>query len=155
MYGYIKSPIGNLLINEENGYIIEIDFLEDSAVNNFEYTYDNHVIEICKSQLVEYFDGTRKVFSIPFKYETTEFRKRCYDALIQVPYGEVASYKDIAIKIGNEKACRAVGLANNKNNLPIIVPCHRIIGSNQKMVGYAGGIWRKEWLLEFEKRNLS
>ena len=150
-YGYINSPIGHIVMAEQGNFIIAIDFCEKDELSKFDFVLDNSTLENCKLEMQQYFSGERKHFSVPIKYETTEFRRKCYDALREVPYGEVATYKDIATNIGNQKACRAVGLANNKNKLPIIVPCHRIIGSSGKMVGYDGGIWRKEWLLNLEK----
>ena len=98
-----------------------------------------------------YFSKKRKSFDIPIKLEGTEFQKRVWDALIQIPYGKTCTYKDIAEKIGNPKACRAVGGANNKNPIMIIVPCHRVIGKNGDLVGYAGGIEVKQKLLDLEQ----
>ena len=101
-------------------------------------------------QLQEYFSGTRKEFQIPFQIKGTSFQKSVYQALMQIPYGSTCSYQDIAKAIGNPKASRAVGMANHNNCLPIIIPCHRVIGANKKLVGYAGGLSIKEKLLELE-----
>lgn len=146
---YYESPIGILEIIEFEGKIREVDF----------YQGEFHNAEKCSSALLkavneldEYFNGERKVFTCELFIEGTEFQKKVWNALMNVPYGETSSYKDIAIEAGNEKACRAVGNSNNKNKLPIFIPCHRIIGSNGKLTGYAGGLWRKEWLLEHEKK---
>jgi len=114
-------------------------FLEDYSAN-----------EDAISQLQEYFNQERTKFSVPIKYIGTEFQKSVWSELISIPYGSVATYKDIAIRVNNEKAFRAVGMANNKNRLPIIVPCHRVIGSKGKLVGYAGGLELKKKLLEIE-----
>ncbi len=106
-----------------------------------------------KSQLDEYFAGKRKSFDVPYVLSGTDFQKKVWDALTAIPYGETASYKDIAIKVGNPKASRAIGMANNKNPITIIVPCHRVIGSTGKLVGYAGGMSMKEKILDLESVN--
>lgn len=104
-------------------------------------------------QLQEYFFGKRKTFDLPLAIEGTEFQIKVWKALSEIPYGTTCSYKDIAIKIGNCKASRAVGMANNKNPIPIIVPCHRVIGASGKLVGYAGGLNIKQKLLNVENAN--
>lgn len=101
-------------------------------------------------QLEEYIKGTRKQFNIPYTLIGTEFQVKVWNALKEIPYGETRTYKDIAIQIGNPKASRAVGMANNKNPITILVPCHRVIGANGKLVGYAGGLEMKEELLNIE-----
>ncbi len=106
-------------------------------------------------ELEEYFRGERKKFDIEYELEGTEFQKKVWQALLTIPYGETRSYKDIAIAVGNPKASRAVGMANNKNHIAIIVPCHRVIGSNGKLVGYAGGLDVKEALLRVESEKIS
>ena len=103
-------------------------------------------------QLDEYFEGKRSKFNIPLVLSGTVFQNAVWNALQQIPYGQTVSYKNIAQAIGNVKACRAVGMANNRNPLPIIIPCHRVIGQNGALVGYAGQIWRKEWLLKHERQ---
>lgn len=103
-------------------------------------------------QLTEYFEGKRAVFDFPFYAEGTIFQKRVWKALCTIPYGEVCTYKDIAVKIGNPAACRAVGGANNKNPIAIVVPCHRVIGADGSLTGYASGIDLKKALLELEQR---
>ena len=115
--------------------------------------YISEEISRCKIQLEEYFQGERKDFDINIKYSVgTEFQRKVWDKLKEISYGETVSYKHIAKEIGNEKASRAVGGANNKNPLGIIVPCHRVIGSNSKLVGYAGGLDKKQYLLELESK---
>lgn len=103
-------------------------------------------------QLYEYFDGKRKTFDIPYRFEGTDFQKKVWEALTQIPYGKTWSYKELAIAAGNEKGCRAVGMANNKNPISIIVPCHRVIGANGKLVGYGGGLHIKKLLLDLEQQ---
>ena len=102
-------------------------------------------------ELNEYFDGKRTSFDLQLELQGTEFQKKVWKALKEIPFGETRSYGEIAKIIGNEKACRAVGMANNKNPIAIIVPCHRVIGANGKLVGYAGGVDLKEKLLNLEK----
>ena len=101
----------------------------------------------------EYFDGKRKIFDLPLKPEGTEFQLKDWNALREIPYGETRSYKDIAIAIGNPKACRAVGTANHNNPISIIIPCHRVIGSDGSLTGYGGGLDKKTYLLELEQKN--
>ena len=113
------------------------------------------MIKECFKQLKEYFEGSRREFDLPIEMNGTQFQKKVWKELLKIPYGETRSYKDIAISIGNEKACRAIGMANNKNHIPIIIPCHRVIGSNGKLVGYAGGIDIKEKLLNIEKIDIN
>ena len=110
-------------------------------------------MKLAKKEFKEYFTGKRKVFTFPIKLDGREFSLKVYKALMEIPYGETRSYKDIAIKIGNENSQRAVGGANNKNKLPIVIPCHRVIGRNGKLVGYAEGLEIKQKLLELERKN--
>ena len=107
----------------------------------------------CIVQLEEYFDGKRKEFDLKLILNGTEFQKSVWHKLMEIPYGKTVSYKDVAIAIGKPNACRAVGGANNKNKIWIVIPCHRVIGSNGDLVGYGGQIWRKESLLKLEKEN--
>ena len=109
------------------------------------------LLSMATIQLDEYFQGKRTVFSLPFKLTGTPFQLAVWKELQNIPYGQTTSYKEIAQKINKPKACRAVGMANNKNPLPIIIPCHRVIGSNGKLIGYAGGLKLKNYLLELEK----
>jgi methylated-DNA-[protein]-cysteine S-methyltransferase len=106
----------------------------------------------CLRQLAEYFKGRRQKFSIPLLLEGTDFQKAVWRQLQKIPFGQTASYGDVARAVGSPKAFRAVGNANNKNPIPLIIPCHRVIGSDGKLVGFGGGIWRKAWLLDHEKR---
>ncbi len=111
------------------------------------------LIDACMRQLDEYFDGTRKVFDLPLDQQGTEFQKKVWELLLSIPYGKTTSYQALSKLYGDTKAIRAVAAANGKNNIAIIVPCHRIIGSNQSLVGYAGGLQRKKWLLELEAKH--
>ena len=109
------------------------------------------LLSMATIQLDEYFQGKRTIFSLPFKLTGTPFQLAVWKELQNIPYGKTTSYKEIAQKINKPKAYRAVGMANNKNPLPIIIPCHRVIGSNGKLIGYAGGLNLKNYLLELEK----
>ena len=109
------------------------------------------LLSMATIQLDEYFHGKRTTFSLPFKLTGTPFQLAVWKELQNIPYGQTTSYKEIAQKINKPKAYRAVGMANNKNPLPIIIPCHRVIGSNGKLIGYAGGLKLKNYLLELEK----
>lgn len=135
---FYDSPIGIIKIVANENAIISLDFVYKKTKEN-----ENDVINICKTQIDEYFKGQRREFNINIEVEGTEFQRMVWNELTKIPYGETRSYKDIAKAIGNEKAVRAVGGANNKNKIAIIIPCHRVIGSNGAIIGYAGGIWRK------------
>lgn len=113
------------------------------------------LLSMATIQLDEYFQGKRTTFSLPFKLTGTPFQLAVWKELQNIPYGQTTSYKEIAQKINKPKACRAVGMANNKNPLPIIIPCHRVIGSNGKLIGYAGGLKLKNYLLELEKSHIN
>lgn len=145
-----NSPIGELYLIEEDNYLIEINF--SSAPADILERETDFLIS-CKKELVEYFERKRKDFSIPLKLYGTEFQKKVWNALLKIPYGETRSYKDIAIMVENPKGSRAIGMANNRNPLPIVIPCHRVIGANKKLVGYGGGLEKKIFLLELEKIN--
>lgn len=148
---FYETEIGTIGIRENNKYITDIYFSKIDTNDNIEET---ELIKECFLQLKEYFEGNRKSFDLPIDAKGTEFQKKVWNELLKIPYGETKSYKDIALAIGNEKACRAIGMANNKNPIPIIIPCHRVIGSNGKLVGYSGGINVKEKLLNIEKIDL-
>ena len=137
-YGYYNSPIGILEIITSEDAIISAMFVEESKEN----TEDTEVLREVIKQFDEYFKGIRKDFDIKCQVIGTEFQKKAWNALIEIPYGETRSYKQQAIQIGNEKATRAVGNANSKNLISIIIPCHRVIGSNKSLTGYAGGLNR-------------
>ncbi|MEH7076445.1 methylated-DNA--[protein]-cysteine S-methyltransferase [Neobacillus drentensis] len=145
-----QSPIGVLEIVGTDEAICSILFSEQEKAQHFRNNETSEVLVECYSQLDEYFKGTRQHFTFPYIFEGTPFQKSVWNALTNIPYAETGSYKDIAVSIGNEKAIRAVGSANGRNKLTIVIPCHRIIGSNGKLTGYAGGLWRKEWLLKHE-----
>ena len=107
-----------------------------------------------KTQLLEYFAGTRKTFSLPLALEGTEFQKKVWETLVQIPYGVVWTYKELAVAVGNPKASRAVGTANGKNPIPIIIPCHRVIAANGKLAGFAFGVDAKDKLISLERSHI-
>ena len=152
IYGEIyQSPIGALTILSGDKGIKAIKFYEDEKVKAQGRT--NEMTRWAVKELEEYFQGKRKVFTVPCVHQGTDFQKRVWEALIQIPYGETRTYKEIAAAAGNPKASRAVGMANNRNPIPIIIPCHRVIGTNGSLTGYAGGLKVKEYLLKLEREN--
>jgi methylated-DNA-[protein]-cysteine S-methyltransferase len=145
-----KSPFGIITIQEKDGAISHV-YLPNAEPDISENS--NALLEKAERQFEEYFGGKRKIFDLPLTFHGYgDFAVKVYGELLKIPYGETVSYKYIAERIENPKACRAVGLANNKNPLAIIVPCHRVIGSNGKLVGYGGGLDLKIKLLELERR---
>lgn len=142
-----KTIIGNIEIIEEDKYIIGVNFNTESSIEDKE----TELIKETYKQIKEYLEGKRKIFDIPIKMKGTKFQKKVWKELTKIPYGETRSYKQIAEGIGKPKASRAVGMANHNNPIAIIVPCHRVIGTNNKLVGYAGGLDIKEKLLKIEK----
>ncbi|MBP2078490.1 methylated-DNA--[protein]-cysteine S-methyltransferase [Oceanobacillus polygoni] len=146
-----ESPIGIIEIAGTADAIYSILFVEREKIENKKHDDVPKVLLDCFDQLDAYFKGVGHEFTFPYFVEGTAFQKSVWSALTSIPYAKTGSYKDIAVSIGNEKAIRAVGSANGKNKLSIVIPCHRIIGSNGKLTGYAGGLWRKEWLLEHER----
>ncbi len=150
-YFYKKTKIGYITIFEDNEKIIKLrlDKIEDNS--NFILS---PLIEKTFIELEEYFEGRRKKFDIPIKPEGTDFQKKVWQELTKIPYGTYTTYKDIANKIKNKNASRAVGSANNKNPILIIIPCHRVIGSNKKLKGYSEGINYQKMLLKIEKINI-
>lgn len=145
--GYYNSPIGLIEIRCNEYGITRLDFVSEK---DREENQEFHIAEAI-SQLKEYFEGKRKEFDLPVVLNGTAFQNKVWQTLTTVKYGDTASYKDIARLIDNEKASRAVGMANHRNPVAIIVPCHRVIGTNGSLVGYGGGIDKKIWLLEHEK----
>jgi methylated-DNA-[protein]-cysteine S-methyltransferase len=153
----VDSPVGTLTLTASEGYLTAMsmdgqkhapDPVPDSRVDPAWFT------EII-GQLDAYFAGALTQFDIPVKLDGTEFQRRVWSELQAIPYGETISYGELARRVGSPKASRAVGLANGRNPVTIIVPCHRVIGSNGKLTGYGGGLDRKTWLLDHEAANLS
>lgn len=148
IYKY-NSIIGDIFISADENFLLSVQFVNHNFIENQE----NKIIRQTIKQFDEYFRGKRKKFELPLNPKGTEFQKKVWLQLMNIPYGKTATYKDIATLTGNTNASRAVGNANNKNPIAIIIPCHRVIGSNNKLTGYAGGLDKKEKLLNLEKNN--
>lgn len=142
----LATPIGNLLIEADHSAVFSIQFREKSDIR------PNVLTEIAKTQLEAYFKGENLTFSFPMQQEGTPFQQKVWETLQSIKAGYPISYADLSVKLENPLAIRAIAAANGKNNLLIAVPCHRVIGSTGKLVGYAGELWRKKWLLEHEAR---
>ncbi len=149
---HYHSPIGLLQVSGTETYISEVSF-NDKVQRASSRKRNLHPLLIqCIEQLIQYFQGERKKFDLPVHQEGTAFQQEVWSELMTIPFGKTISYLDLARMMGDSKATRAVASANGKNNIAIIVPCHRVIGSNRELVGYAGGLWRKKWLLEHEAK---
>ena len=145
---YIQSPLGITLIEGDGESVSKISVLDDKDIKQSE-TIPQELQEAAQ-QLQEYFNGNRTDFSFKLNPQGTDFQKKVWNALLEIPFGKTTSYQDLSIKLGDVKAIRAVASANGKNPLWIVVPCHRVIGRDGSLTGYAGGLWRKKWLLEHE-----
>lgn len=146
---FYKTIIGNISIEEKDNRICGVYFENDKFYNK-EDIYESPLLKEAGIQLKKYLDGTLKDFSLPLDYSGTPFMKEAWEALCRIPYGETATYKQIAESIGRPKSARAVGLACNRNPIPIFIPCHRVVGSNGKLTGYRGGLDHKKQLLNLE-----
>jgi methylated-DNA-[protein]-cysteine S-methyltransferase len=149
---YYHSPVGMLKISGTENFISEVSFFD--KVEKAEGKKKNlpPLLIHCVEQLIQYFHGQRKIFELPIHQQGTAFQQGVWNELMTIPFGKTISYLDLARKTGDTKATRAVANANGKNNVAIIVPCHRVIGSSRELVGYSGGLWRKKWLLEHEAK---
>ena len=145
---YYASPVGHLKIQCTERHVTLIHFVNDVGLEN-----DNTgLLQKCISQLDEYFSGNRKNFDLPLSQPGSDFQMNVWQHLLTIPYGKTISYLQLSKQIGDVKAIRAIAAANGKNNLAIVVPCHRVIGSNAKLIGYAGGLEKKKWLLDHERK---
>lgn len=144
---FIHSPLGTTrIVGDANG-IAEISVLNSSVEASAKIPEE---LKQAAAQLTEYFDGKRSQFDLKLNPQGTEFQQKVWRELLQIPFGKTVSYMDITKKLGDVKAIRAVASANGKNPLWIVVPCHRVIGTDGSLTGYAGGLWRKKWLIEHE-----
>lgn len=143
----IPSPIGNLKISASEDSIVSIEFTTEEVTA---VSPSSLLLREAQKQLEEYFHKERQEFSLPLSPYGTTFQQKVWKQLQQIPYGETRSYRDIAIELGNLKQIRAAATANGKNPIPIVIPCHRVIGSNGSLTGYSGGLEKKKWLLELE-----
>lgn len=147
---YTDSPLGLIKIVGNDDGIQEVQFVGDNRQDETDASTLSPTVQQCHTELAEYFAGQRKEFGVRLNPQGTDFQRKIWQMLLDVPYGTTASYADLAQQYGDMKAIRAVGSANGSNPIAIIIPCHRIIGSSGKLVGYAGGLPRKSWLLQHE-----
>ena len=146
---YLESPAGLLEISADADFLKQVSFVEAMRFDN----KNNPVTEQTVNQLQEYFLRKRLIFELPLSPDGTEFYNKVWHELLNIPFGKTISYLELARRLGDEKVIRAAASANGKNPVAIIIPCHRVIGSNGSLTGYAGGLWRKQWLLDFESGN--
>jgi len=144
----VDTPIGFLTLVEENGALAEVRFGIQLRDENQQET---PLLAQAKRELEEYFRGERKDFAVKLAPKGTPFQQKCWQALLNIPYGETRTYGQQAEAAGNAEACRAVGMSNHRNPIPILIPCHRVVGKNGRLTGYAGGLQIKEALLTLER----
>ena len=149
---YLQTPLGIAYIEGDADGLQIVSITNDPIPSDFVSIPEDLVTIV--QQLADYFTGKRTVFDLKLNPKGTDFQKRVWDELLNVPFGRTMSYLDLSRRLGDEKAIRAVAAANGKNPIWLIIPCHRIIGSDGSLTGYAGGLWRKKWLIEFEKGGL-
>lgn len=146
-YRYMNSPVGLLEMGAENGLLISLLFVDEKR-----FAEDSDpLLDKTEEQLNAYFAGTLLQFDLPMEQEGTDFQKKVWKELLNIPFGKTISYLELSKRIGDVKAIRAVGTTNGKNNIVIIYPCHRVIGSDGSLTGYGGGLHRKQWLLKHER----
>jgi methylated-DNA-[protein]-cysteine S-methyltransferase len=153
---YYQSPLGLLRIGGTDTYISEISFVDhledrDTMHGELKGPVPPLIIQ-CIEQLIQYFQGQRRVFEFPISQDGSEFQQKVWTELTAIPFGKTISYLELSRRLGDTKAIRAAAAANGKNNIVIVVPCHRVIGSRRDLVGYGGGLWRKKWLLDHETK---
>ncbi len=155
-YSYLETPIGPLLLAGTNDELNVVGFSAGTKARGQDAEWERYdePFRSAKRQLTEYFEGTRQKFDLNIVPKATPFQSRVLDALQAIPYGETRSYKDIAVAVGNPKAVRAVGTANGNNPIPIIIPCHRVIGSDGSLTGFGGGLDSKRFLLALESNHV-
>ncbi|MBI1342730.1 MAG: methylated-DNA--[protein]-cysteine S-methyltransferase [Terrimonas sp.] len=149
---YYHSPIDWLKVSGTETYITEVSFYDKSQKAEVRNKHLPAVLIHCVEQLIQYFHGELRQFELPIRQEGTKFQQEVWNQLLTIPFGKTISYLELARQLGDPKAIRAAASANGKNNIAIIVPCHRVIGSGGDLVGYAGGLWRKKWLLAHEAK---
>ncbi|GEO07764.1 methylated-DNA--[protein]-cysteine S-methyltransferase [Segetibacter aerophilus] len=150
-FTYYQSPLGLLKVAGTEHYITEISFIDEqnTPVNT---TSDHPLLHQCIEELIEYFNGKRLSFDMPVHQKGTDFQSKVWGELLNIEFGKTISYMTLAKRLGDPNCIRAAAASNGKNHVCIVVPCHRVIGSNQSLVGYAGGLWRKKWLLDHENK---
>jgi len=149
---YYHSQVGLLKISTTDDYITEIVFNDKVQKIDSRRRNISPLLIQCIEQLIQYFNGQRMSFDLPINQQGTAFQQKVWNELMAIPFAKTISYIELARRTGDVKATRAVAAANGKNNVCIIVPCHRVIGANKELIGYSGGLWRKKWLLEHEMK---
>lgn len=152
---FYKSPVGILEITASHNGVVSVIFSQGRRKKIPSLTRPNRYLKECLSQIDEYFKGQRKTFNVKLDLEGSDFELAVWLRVKEIPFGKTLSYGDVARCIGKPLAARAVGGANHRNPLTIIIPCHRVVGSDGALVGYGGGLWRKQWLLDHEKKYLN
>ncbi|MBS1575791.1 MAG: methylated-DNA--[protein]-cysteine S-methyltransferase [Bacteroidetes bacterium] len=147
---YYHSPVGILKISATEEFVTEVSFFDKIEKTETRKKHFPPLLIQCIEQLIQYFNGERRQFELMINQEGTAFQQDVWNELMAIPFGKTISYLELARRIGDIKATRAVANANGRNNVAIIVPCHRVIGANKELVGYGGGLWRKKWLLDHE-----
>jgi methylated-DNA-[protein]-cysteine S-methyltransferase len=147
---FYHSPAGIIIVKEKDGFVTETGFIDEEV--SLQTGTPSAVLHNALHQLHEYFQGSRKIFDLPLKPAGTVFQQTVWNKLLEIPFGETVTYMHMAIRLGDKKVIRAAASANGKNPIGIIIPCHRVIGEDGKLTGYAGGLHRKQWLLEHEAR---
>ena len=150
-YTYYQSPIGLLKIGANENVINEIIFVDNAGEINEGFTL-TPLLKECIEQLIEYFNGVRLSFNLPIYQQGTPFQSKVWSELLNIDFGKTITYLDLAKRLGDPKVIRAAASTNGKNNICIIVPCHRVVGANNNLVGYSGGLPRKKWLLSHENK---
>ena len=151
LYTYYKSPIGLIKIGGTEHVINQLTFV-DSQDQIEEASSNVPLFHQAVEQMIEYFNGKRRTFELPVYQHGTTFQEKVWSELLNIRFGKTISYMDLAKKLGDPKSIRAAATTNGKNNICIVIPCHRVIGSNNNLVGYSGGLWRKKWLLAHENK---
>lgn len=154
-YSYLDTPLGRMLVTRDEGGITGLDLPASARPRQVhdDWVRDDAAFDDVRGQLEQYFDGTRREFDLPLNPRGSTFQRRVWAALTEIPYGETTSYGKVAAAIGHPDGARAVGLANGQNPVPIVVPCHRVIGANGSLTGYGGGLPAKQFLLSLEAAN--
>lgn len=159
---WLETPVGPLVAGATNEAVVLLEFSDrrmlETQLETLKRRFGtallpgaNRLLESLRSQLVEYFAGRRKKFDLPLDYRGTPFQEKVWKALLEIPYGETCSYQELATRVGDPKACRAVGMTNGLNRIAIVIPCHRVVNASGALGGYGGGLWRKQFLLDLER----
>jgi methylated-DNA-[protein]-cysteine S-methyltransferase len=151
-YTYYQSPVGLLKIGGTDNYICELSFVDNKEQVTHGEPGISEIMHQCTEELIEFFNGKRRSFDIPVYQEGTAFQQRVWGELLNIPFGKTISYLELAKHLGDIKIIRAAASTSGKNKIAIVIPCHRVIGSDKSLVGYGGGLWRKKWLLQHEFR---